>query len=386
MRIAALLLLSLSALGQSIQTTSTLCQTTEVPGDGGVTERRLVGCGEGFPQNLLWHLDRSDSSSGVLDNRITRKTTGRGAVIYVLDFGVMRSHQEFTRANGSNVIAGIDAGGPRANPCPDAVVAPCWFAGSPMTMLLFGHGTGAASVAAGKNTGVAPDASIVAVLIDGASSVMSIDALKKVIRHAYDPGTPSFRTGIITTSVGMNPNPELEGLIMRMVGGVDADGNADPNGKRFLFVALAGNYYDDPRMNQCGPDRGVVAYPARIAPTINGVVSVGGIDRENAFWSGSCRGLLVEVAAPAQDIFVASILGPDTYRYKPDLNASGTSWATPYVAGMAARLLELDPTLSPAQLETLLEASPSRVDGIPVPVLIEQAPPPSGPRRRSARH
>jgi hypothetical protein len=95
---------------------------------------------------------------------------------------------------------------------------------------------------------------------------------------------------------------------------------------------------------------------------------------------------LVEVAAPAADIFVASILGPDTYRYKPEFYSSGTSWATPYVAGIAARLLEIDPTLTPAQLEARLKASPSRVDGIPVPVLLEWEPPLPGPRRRSIRH
>jgi hypothetical protein len=85
-------------------------------------------------------------------------------------------------------------------------------------------------------------------------------------------------------------------------------------------------------------------------------------------------------------MFVASIIGPDTYRYKPEFSASGTSWAAPYVAGMAARLLEIDPLLTPAQLEVLLKASPSRVDGIPVPVIIEAHPPQEGPRRRSVRH
>ncbi len=385
MRVALAVLISLSALAQNVETKSTLCQTADLPLFGEVIERRLVGCGEGYPQNLLWHLDRSDSIDGTLDNKVTRKTTGRGAVIYVMDVGVMRAHDEFARATGSNVIAGIDAGGLRANPCPDAPVAPCYYTTSRSTVLLYGHGTGVASVAAGKNTGVAPDASIVAVLAPLGSPTLWVDALEKVIKHAYDPGTPSFRTAIISSSIGMVETPELEALIVRMVNGVDVDGNADPNGKRFLFVAMAGNYYDEALSNQCDADRGVEVYPARIAPAIDGVVSVGGIDRTNSFWSGSCRGPLVEVAAPAADIFVASIIGPDTYRSKPESSSSGTSWATPYVAGMAARLLETNPQLTPAQLEARLEASPSRVAGIPVPVLIEQELP-SGPRRRSIRH
>jgi serine protease len=387
MRIAFAVLISLSALAQNVETRSTLCQTTEVPNFAAIVERRLVGCGDGFPHNLLWHLDRSDSSSGDLDYRVTRKTTGRGAVIYVLDFGVMQAHDEFVRAAGSNVIAGIDAGGARANPCADPALAPCYYTQSATSALLYGHGTGVASVAAGKNTGVAPDASIVAVLIVAANATKWVDALKQVIRHAYDPQTPSFRTAIISASVGITESPEVEQLIARMTSGVDADGNADTAGKRFLFVVMAGNYNDDPMVDQCTrPDRGIAVYPARIAPTIDGLVSVGGIDRTNAYWSGSCRGPLVEVAAPAEDMFVASIMARDTYRYKPEFSTSGTSWATPYVAGIAARLLEMDPNLTPAQLEALLKGSPSRVDGVPVPVILESHPPQEGPRRRSVRH
>jgi len=49
-----------------------MCATTEVAVDATVSERRLVGCGEGFPDNLLWHLDRSDSADGRLDGKVTR--------------------------------------------------------------------------------------------------------------------------------------------------------------------------------------------------------------------------------------------------------------------------------------------------------------------------
>jgi len=61
---------------------------------------RLIGCGEGFPDNLLWHLDRADSLDGSLDSKTTRKLTGKGAVVYMCDTGVMRTHAEFARADG----------------------------------------------------------------------------------------------------------------------------------------------------------------------------------------------------------------------------------------------------------------------------------------------
>lgn len=379
---AVLLCVALSAAGQ--ETSSTMCQAAEVLVDPSFSERRLIGCGEGYSDNLLWHLDRSDSIDGTLDGKVTRRTTGRGSLIYVLDTGVLRAHDEFARPSGTNVIGGF-AASTLGSSCDDIVFDPCWFPQNPSTVFVYGHGTGVASVAAGRQTGIAPDASIVSVVFVGATIAEAVAGLKRVIAHAFDPATPQVQTAIINMSIGLIEAPEVTALIERMTTGVDAEGNPDVNGKRFLFVTVAGNYYDDPRINQCDANGHVRGYPAVLAATIDGVVSAGGIDRENRLWSGSCRGALVEVLAPAADMFVASTYGRDTYRYKPAVNASGTSWAAPYVAGMAARLLEADPRLTPAELEALLRNSPSRVDGLPVPVLIENALP-SGPRRRAVRH
>jgi subtilisin family serine protease len=131
-------------------------------------------------------------------------------------------------------------------------------------------------------------------------------------------------------------------------------------------------------------DESVVLFPATIGRAVEGIISVGGIDRENHFWDGSCRGELVEMAGPAKDVFVASLSSIDAYRFKPDWAVSGTSWSTPYVSGMAALLLESNPYLTPAQLEAQLAASPSRVEGIPVPVMPEPSIPQK--KRRAIRH
>ncbi|HJQ38225.1 MAG TPA: S8 family serine peptidase [Thermoanaerobaculia bacterium] len=385
MRAAALAIVSLFAIGSAAQTTSsTMCQATEVVVGGGVSERKLVGCGEGFPDNLLWHLDRADSVNGALDGKVTRRGTGRGVVIYFIDTGVLAAHTEFARAAGSNVIAGIPEGGN----CPPT--APCWFIQSPFTVLTQGHGTGVASVAAGHTVGIAPDASIVAV--QNSNDVPFFKAqLERIIAHAFAPTTPSFRTAIINISAVLalaDPHvPELDALIRRMTTGVNAAGEADPNGKRFFFSVIAGNKYSDPLSNQCGTDDAVISYPSTLAPSLDGLVAVGGIDRENHYWSGSCRGSGVELLAPAPDVFVASISSNDAYRFKPAEGISGTSWSAPYVSGIAALLLEIDPNRSPAELEALLKASPSRVAGLAVPIMPGNEPtPPTGPKRRSARH
>ena len=168
-----------------------------------------------------------------------------------------------------------------------------------------------------------------------------------------------------------------------MTVGVDAEGNADATGKRFFFTAAAGNYLDGIG-NQCGADNDVNIYPGLLGASIDGLVTVGGIDQQNAIWSSSCVGPHVEVLAPATGLLTASIFETDTYRYKPERLSSGTSWAAPYVAGMAARLLEMNPHLTPEEIEDTLAASPSRVDGLPVAVRLESQP--AEGRRRSVRH
>ncbi|HEX7150189.1 MAG TPA: S8 family serine peptidase [Thermoanaerobaculia bacterium] len=375
----ATVLVTAAAVAQPVAVTPTTCGTVDVPVNETIVERRLLGCGEGFAENVLWHLDRSDSISGAPNGKALRRTTGRGAVIYVMDTGVMRAHAEFQRPAGSNVLDGINAGGYAGCEAPD--VAPCYLRDFPLQALFYGHGTSVASVAAGAHVGVAPDASIVPVLFRDPETLDR--ALYAIIRHAFEPTTPPFRTAVINLSLSLTQreqSPERDALFARMTRGVDADGNADPNGKRFLFTAAAGNRYAG-RSSQCAPDGSVLLYPAILGPSIDGVVTVGGLDRSNELWSGSCAGAQVELLAPAAELLTASIIQPDTYRYKPDETSSGTSWAAPFAAGIAARMLEENPNLTPAELEAALKASPSRVGGLPVAVRVESAPP--KPRRRA---
>ena len=372
--VACSLLFAWCAVAETV-TRSTLCQTATVAVIDDVRDRRLVGCGEGFPDNLLWHLDRSDTVNGTLDTRVRSAVTGHGAVVYVIDLGILQTHNEFARATGDNVIAGINFGS--SGSCPDPALAPCW--SFPSLLKLLSHGTAVASVIAGARVGVAPEASLVSVVPQLEAS-NATQGLRAIITHAFAPTTPSFRTAIINISGGIaNVNSSnaapIDALIRRMVEGVDANGNADPNGKRFLFVTAAGN------TGQCSSDGQVVIHPGTLGASIDGVITVGGLSKANTVWDGACKGPLVEVIAPAEEIFLASLAANDLYRFEPAFFISGTSYSTPYVSGMAARLLQMNPSLTPAEIEQRLKESPSRVDGIPVPVMESTITPPSKRRR-----
>jgi hypothetical protein len=226
----------------------TRCQTAIVPVPYDPQgARTLLACDGSFPDDVLWNLDRADQLSGDLDGRFNRRIDGTGSVIYVIDSGVLAAHDEFASAEGSRVIGGVDllANEPGGEmPCQgDWAVAPCTnFQGG---VMIEGHGTAVASAAAGNRVGVAPGAKLVSIRALGFLNFTPKrmnDALDAVIRHAWDPSAPPFRTGIVTMSFGLNQvDPNLEAKIRVMIGGVDRDGNPDPNGKRFFFTFFGGN-------------------------------------------------------------------------------------------------------------------------------------------------
>ena len=107
-----------------------------------------------------------------------------------------------------------------------------------------------------------------------------------------------------------------------------------------LFVAAAGNYYSDNDEED--------VFPANYSLTHSNVISVGALDANDEKPLFSNYGInSVQIYAPGYDIY--STLPNNNYGAK-----SGTSMAAPYVTGVAALLLSINPSLTGIQLKNIL--------------------------------
>lgn len=398
-------LLPVAAHAQDASRVSTHCREVELELDSKHTVSLLAGCGEEYPEDLLWHLDRIDQITGALDGKFDRSNRGEGSVVYVLDTGVMADHIEFlSDTHKSRVIDGFDTSAVvpvGASHCRSSnkSLAPCFSTFDELPAA--SHGTSVASIIAGRRIGVAPAAMIVSVRVmneRGLATTRSyLDGLNAIIRHAWSAEAPPFRTAIVNISgwvleqITGSLDPKavsfatVEQKISDMVGGIDADGKPDPDGKKFLFVVAANNIDGG-----CGLSGYVDRFPATLGKKIDGVVTVGGMTQENSWWYGSCRGD-IEVLAPAKGIFSATITGRDHYRGKRPNLRSGTSFAAPIISGIAALLLSDRPYLTPADLEAWIVSTPSRIDNA-APVFadgkvgyVQSIVPPTAPMISAAR-
>jgi subtilisin family serine protease len=93
------------------------------------------------------------------------------------------------------------------------------------------------------------------------------------------------------------------------------------------------------------------------------VISVGGVYADGTLWPSSSRGPTsdgrIKPDVMAQAVAVQSVAWPFDYGYG---KYSGTSFATPLLAGLCAQLLEVHPDWNPMQLKDSLHVHATRSD------------------------
>jgi len=309
--------------------------------------------------NPPWHLDRLDQRALPLDMKYYMDCTiNRDAVIYILDSGVRATHHEFSTSAGdalhppdttSRVLPGEQFpsdlyGGTANDPC--NVGVECDY-----SCLAGGHGTAVASVAAGLTYGVAKQAKIVPVRVFDCGARGPLVNVVAGLSWIYDNPRPEL--GVVNMSFTFDSSdPEtsnFETVIDNLV-----------NNRNITVVAAAGNF-------NTSVDN---ITPARHSRANGGtVITVGGTNNEdhpwmcnnpaNAAWEtcepnrtvGTDWGPGIDIFAPSQNISSAAIRDPAT-GYNSDTQErqqarSGTSFAAPIVAGLAARYLQTTGLVNP---------------------------------------
>jgi len=253
--------------------------------------------------------------------------TGKGVVVAVVDTGVDRNHDDLKDNiwTNSNEIAGngIDDDG---NGYVDDVNGWNFDGNDNNTLDVAGHGTHVSGTIAGENnnfgvTGIAYDAKIMPVKVLDDSGSGSYDSIAQGIRYATDNGA-----NVINLSLGGDyPNSALESALKYA------------SSKGAIVVMAAGN--------ESGLQPG---YPARYASETG--IAVGAVDNKNNLASFSnLAGFqpLTYVTAPGVDVY--STLPGNKYA-----SYSGTSMASPHVAGVVALMLSANPNLTDAQVRQIL--------------------------------
>ncbi|MFB7175915.1 S8 family serine peptidase [Streptomyces sp. NPDC056254] len=268
-----------------------------------VVQDQLVRSSDTQVGPQAWGLDRVDQRVLPLNASFTYPASaGQGVTAYIVDSGVRVTHQEF----GGRASFGYDA-----------------VDGDYVSDDGFGHGTHVAATVAGASYGVAKKAKVVAVrVLDNAGSGTTsgvIAGLDWVTQHAVKPA-------VVNMSLTSTANSALDTAVANSI----AAG--------LTYTVAAGNYNAD-----------AAGYsPARVSQAI----TVGATASTDERASYSDYGASVDLFAPGSAIASAWI-GSDTA-----VNTiSGTSMATPHVAGAAAIYLAGHPTATPAQVASALSAA-----------------------------
>jgi uncharacterized protein (TIGR03437 family) len=260
--------------------------------------------------SATWGLDRIDQRSLPLSGTYTYDTTASNVTAYVIDTGVLATHNDFGGRVRSGYTAINDGRG---------------------TTDCNGHGTHVAGTVGGSNWGVAKGVKLVAVRVldcNGSGTNSGVIAGVDWVASDHAAGTPA----VANMSLGGGASTALDDAIRR----AHNDG--------VTMVVASGNE----NVDACNSS------PARVAEAIT-VNSSTSSDARSSF---SNWGTCTDIFAPGSSITSA------WYTSTTATNTiSGTSMASPHVAGAAALYLASNTSASPASVWNAIKsaATPSKI-------------------------
>ena len=259
-----------------------------------------------------WGLDRIDQRNLPLSTTYSYTTTGSGVNVYVIDTGIRRTHNDF----GGRAFVGFDSVGDGRN-----------------TNDCNGHGTHVAGTIGGATWGVAKSVRLFAVRVLNCSG----------------SGTTSGVISGVNWVTANHVKPAVAN--MSLGGGVSSSLDTAVNNSISAGVtyAIAAGNSNTNAANQS---------PARVGAAI----TVGSSTSSDARSSFSNFGSVVDVFAPGSSIRSAWLTSNSA-----TATLSGTSMASPHVAGVAARILQSSPGASPATVRNTIvnNATQGVLSGIP---------------------
>jgi len=246
-----------------------------------------------------WGLDRADQRDLPLDKKYEAATTADNVNVYVIDTGIYAAHKDF----GDRASVGTDTVGDGQN-----------------GVDCMGHGSHVAGTIAGTTYGLAKGAKVVGVRVldcQGSGSTESVVAgIDWVTKNAKKPAVANM-------SLGGGADDALDAAVKASVdSGV-------------TYAVAAGNESADACQGS----------PAREPSAI----TVGATDDQDKRAEFSNFGKCVDLFAPGVDITSVGITDPDS-----TAKMSGTSMATPHVAGGVALYLADHPDATPADVAKAL--------------------------------
>ncbi len=284
-----------------------------------------------------WGLDRIDQRAMPLNGNYSYVYRAEGVYSFIIDTGLLASHREFAGASGQRVMPGYTAvqDGRGTSDCN-------------------GHGTHVAGTVGGTTFGVAKSTTLVPVRVldcNGSGSLSNV-----IAGIDWVGGQSGLRPAVANLSLGSSRstavNQAVAGLVNRGVTVVVAGGNNNAD---------------------------ACSYSPASEPS---AITVGATTNADARASYSNYGVCLDLFAPGSNITSAWYTSTTATQV-----LSGTSMASPHVAGMAALVLAARPGATPTEVARTVIGSAtgglvtSAGTGSPNRLLytLDSSPVPSGP-------